>query len=65
MIYDKKNDYPDKYLSYVGNKFIIENYITNRDCRDFYWDKDGIEDWIIPYYLSWQGYDYDKFLSEC
>ena len=58
MIYEKRHDYPKKYLTFVGNKKILEKQYDSIDFSDKYWSKDDIEDWLIDYYLSWQNVEY-------
>ncbi len=58
MIYEKRHDYPKKYLTFVGNKKILEKQYDSNDFSDMYWSKDDIEDWLIDYYLSWQNVEY-------
>ena len=53
MIYEKKNDYPKNYLKFIGNKKMCEKSYEPNDFTDFYWCKNGMDDWLIDYYLSW------------
>ena len=53
MLYEKKNDYPENYLKFIGNKKLPERQYAGNDFTDFYWCKNGMDDWLIDYYLSW------------
>lgn len=53
MIYEKKNDYPKCHLKFIGNKKLPEKHYAGNDFTDFYWCKNGMDDWLIDYYLSW------------
>lgn len=54
MIYEKQSHYPRKHLIFIGNKSIPERSFNGNECTDFFWEKDGMEDWLIDYYISWQ-----------
>lgn len=54
MIYQKKLDYPKNYFSFVGNHTIIEKEYSSKNCSDFFWQKGGMEEWLIEYYFSWK-----------
>lgn len=58
MLYEKKNDYPKRYLTFVGNIKVPEMHCAGNDFTDFFWDKNAMEDWLIDYYLSWQNIEY-------
>ena len=58
MVYEKKVHYPKKHLTFVGNCEIVDENIPFHRFRDMYWEKDGMEEWLIEYYFSWQGVEY-------
>ena len=54
----RKKDYPQKHLFFLGNVPISEEKYKSNEIDDFYWHKHGMEEWLIPFYLSWQGVNY-------
>lgn len=58
MCYEKKNHYPQKYFTYVGNLEVDEIHCAGNHLADYYWDKNWMEDWLIDFYLSWQNVEY-------
>lgn len=58
MIYEKKIHYPKKYMTFIGNKYVPEMEYEGNTLTDFFWQKDGMEEWLIDYYLNWQGIEY-------
>ena len=54
MIYDRKTDYPQKYLTFVGNQRLPKNNFLANEFTSFFWEKDGMEDWLIDFYLQWR-----------
>ena len=58
MIYNKPSDYPKNYFYFIGNKSIErKNYLGN-DATDFYWQQNGMEEWLIDYYTKWKNVKY-------
>lgn len=53
MIYDRINDYPRKYLTFVGRIERAEEHYRGNKIADYIWYK--IEQWLVPFYTSWQG----------
>ena len=58
MYYYKKLDYPKKKFTFVGTQFMPEKEYSYRECTDLMWEKKGMDDWLIEFYLSWQGIEY-------
>lgn len=58
MIRYKKNHYPEKHLTYVGNLPVSVDCSLAGDFSENYWDKNGLDDWLINYYNAWQGVEY-------
>jgi len=58
MILQKKSHYPADRFTLVGNQPLAESYYPGNQLTDFYWEKDGMEDWLSAYYLAWQGIEY-------
>lgn len=50
--------YPTKYLTYVGNQFVQEKEFLWGEFGDFVWERNGMEEWLIAFYLEWQGIEY-------
>ncbi|MGI6746437.1 MAG: hypothetical protein ACOX45_09990 [Acutalibacteraceae bacterium] len=58
MIYDKKPHYPAKHFTFIGNSPVPSIKYDYRQCSDFYWEKDGMDDWLSDYYLCWRNIEY-------
>lgn len=58
MLYEKKNDYPKEHLTFIGNIQLPEKDYCGNDFTDYYWHKNGMDEWLIGYYLSWQNVKY-------
>ncbi len=58
MLYEKKCRYPKKHFTFVGNKTIPAKEYLGNQSDTFYLERNGMEEWIIDFYLSWQGIDY-------
>lgn len=58
MIYEKKGHYPKKYFSFVGNQCIEDKEYFGNSQSDAYWGKDGMEEWLIEFYINWQNIQY-------
>ena len=58
MIRRNKNCYPQKHLTFVGNKYVPEIEYTRTMLNDLDWEKDRMEEWLCDYYLDWQGIEY-------
>ena len=50
--------YPKKYLTYVGAISIPNVENKARRYHELSWHKDRMEDWLIEWYLDWQGVEY-------
>lgn len=48
----KKSHYPQNYFTYIGNIKTIENNKFSFHS-EYYFEKDRMELWIVPFYLSW------------
>ena len=59
MIYDKKNHYPQKYFTFVGNQDVPRREYRARDMDDFFLSRNGMEYWIIAFYQAWQNVAYE------
>lgn len=58
MLYEKQAHYPKKHFTFIGNKQIAEVMCSGNDCTDFLLTKDGMEDWLIDFYLLWKNVEY-------
>jgi hypothetical protein len=58
MLYEKKAHYPKKYFTFIGNKQITEVVCSGNDCTEFLLTKDGMEEWLIDFYLLWKNVEY-------
>lgn len=58
MIYDKKVHYPKKHFTRIGKCNIQQKEIAANELTDLYWDKDGMEEWLLNYYFNWQKTEY-------
>ena len=58
MLYMKKGQYPQKYFTFIGNQNISKTENASSEMTDFYWDKDGMEEWLVDYYASWRNIPY-------
>lgn len=59
MLYDKKVHYPKKHMTFVGNQCVSKSeYDGGWGYKEFYWEKDKMEDWLVDYYLGWQNVEY-------
>ena len=47
-----------KHFTLVGNKTISTKEYLGNQSDTFYLERNGMEEWIIDFYLSWQGIDY-------
>jgi len=58
MIYDKRSHYPAPHLTFVGAEPIRDTDYPGNAIESFFWERDGMEEWLIPYYLGWHGVEY-------
>lgn len=58
MLFNKRSDYPQKHLTFIGNMALPEKSYEHTPQSDYFWDKNMEDDWLIDYYLSWQNVDY-------
>lgn len=58
MLYYKKPHYPKKHLYFIGNQSIPNIEYHRTQYSELSWEKDGMDDWLSDYYLSWQNIDY-------
>lgn len=58
MIYEKKLHYPKKHFTFVGNVNVQEITCESNELCDYFFSKNGMEDWLIKFYLSWQNVEY-------
>lgn len=58
MIYDKKCHYPKKHLTFIGNLSVPQIEYAGNDFVNLDWAKDGMENWLIKWYLAWQNVTY-------
>ena len=56
--YEKKGDYPKNHLYYIGNTTCTHIDYQWNQVSDFYWDKDGMDEWLCEYYMQWQNVEY-------
>lgn len=60
MILYKKRDYPEKYLTFIGNQ--PDTARMSRYCKsktDYWWDNLE-EEWLCLYYHAWSEYTYEE-----
>lgn len=58
MILDRKNDYPRKFMTFIGNQSVKNPFMNDFRCADFWWEKDGMEDWLCEYMSYWKNVEY-------
>lgn len=58
MLYIKKSHYPKKHFTFIENQNLPNTIFSGNEFTDFYWDKDGMEEWLMDYYVSWQNIAY-------
>lgn len=58
MLYEKEAHYPKKYFTFIGNKHTVESVCVGNDFTDFLLSKDGMEEWLIEFYLNWKNVEY-------
>ena len=58
MLYEKKIHYPKNDLFFIGNRNIPESEYEINCFSDAYWERNGMEEWLVGYYLSWQNVIY-------
>lgn len=58
MIYDKKVHYPKKHFTRIGKCNIQQKEIAANELTDLYWDKDGMEEWLLNFYFNWEKIEY-------
>ena len=56
--YYQIRDYPKKHLTYIGNINVPEVNYDYKDFDEYCWRKNEMENWLIDFYLSWQGVEY-------
>lgn len=58
MLYEKKTHYPKKYFTFIGNKQMPEVECFGNAFTDFLLTKDGMEEWLVDFYLNWKDVEY-------
>ena len=58
MFMRKKSDYPNKHLTYLDSFDVPQKTYEFCDFIEMSWEKDGMDEWIGEYFISWQGVDY-------
>lgn len=54
----KKSDYPEKYLSYIGNVPCEKIEYLFNEISDFSWDKSSMDEWLCDFFINWQNVRY-------
>lgn len=58
MVMNNKDDYPEKYFTYIGNQLNYKRYpYANTYCSNYNW-KNLEQEFLCFYYNSWKKYDY-------
>lgn len=55
MILNQKKDFPEKYTWYIGNCKVQETHCEANSMSSMFWEKEGMEAWLIEYYTQWHG----------
>ena len=58
MICEKKECYPTQHFTFIGNEPLQRYEYEANKMTDFFLEKNGMEKWLIDYYLSWQNVKY-------
>lgn len=58
MLLEKPSHYPAKHLTFIGNSPLQHKEYKGNECQDCFWETTGMEDWIVDYYIKWQGQEY-------
>lgn len=54
MILDRQEDYPQEYLTFIGNHAVINAELNEYSFSDLFWTKDNMDDWLIQFHINWK-----------